>query len=154
MKYINVCLILLLGLCSALLLIFAMSNENFNISIPNTNYYDNPAPNGCREDEVNVRLEDVDGAACAPKFPSGQCPVNTLSAALPMSGFQTLTNTPICLLSCNQDSDCPTDATCKTPYNICTYIQETKCLSNADCTTSQECVIPQYSTEGVCKTKK
>jgi len=98
---------------------------------PKASHYEDPK-DGCRSDEVNIQIQGVQGAVCAPKCTLGIfCPhdVPTGVTATPTCALQdSSTGKKYCALMCQagystDDSQCGTNASCKSIQGtgICTY---------------------------------
>lgn len=89
-------------------------------------HYGDPS-DGCKDDEVAVRIQGIEGALCSPKCSSMQCPSDVPSGcdAKPQCILQDASSgNKYCALACGKDTNCGDGASCQiifTGIGICTY---------------------------------
>lgn len=95
---------------------------------PATGHYEKPP---CQSDEMDARVQGVNGAVCAPRCDSSRCPsdVPPGTTAQPQCALlDSATGSKYCALICTSDSSCPSGATCGAvgSASICVYPSEFK----------------------------
>ncbi|GBG31283.1 Hypothetical Protein FCC1311_075062 [Hondaea fermentalgiana] len=89
-------------------------------------HYGDPAE-GCKQDEVAVRIQGIEGALCSPKCSAMQCPSDVPDGcdAKPQCILQDAgSGNKYCALACGKGTDCGEGASCQiifTGIGICTY---------------------------------
>ena len=88
-------------------------------------YYGDPYVHGCRLDELNVTVEDVPGAVCAPDCTFSDCPPvpKGLHAVPTCDIMDGSTGHYYCGMVCGNSTECPQNASCKAIQGtgLCTY---------------------------------
>merc|ERR1712007_309312 len=100
---------------------------------PSGHHYEDPK-DGCSSDEVDIKIQGVSGAVCAPACTGTTCPTDVPSGvtAKPQCALQdSSSGKKYCALICSpgaNDAQCGTNASCKSiqSVGICTYDDDTK----------------------------
>jgi hypothetical protein len=95
---------------------------------PANGHYEDPK-DGCGSDEVDITVQGIQGAVCAPKCTSGSCPSDVPAGvtAAPQCALQdSSSGDKYCALICSpssNDAQCGTNASCKSisGTGLCTY---------------------------------
>jgi hypothetical protein len=110
---------------------YPVVKKSADVSAPATSHYEDPK-SGCQSDEVDIQIQGVQGAVCAPACTGilkNTCPtdVPTGVTAKPTCALQdSSTQKKYCALICTpsaDDTQCGTNASCKSIQGtgICTY---------------------------------
>jgi hypothetical protein len=88
---------------------------------PTGSHYEKPP---CQEDEMDARIQGIDGEVCTPKCKAGVCPTDVPAGttATPQCILSSPTGDKYCALTC-ESSGCPTGAKCEAigATGICMY---------------------------------